>query len=185
MSLRYLLVPAAFGIGLVWAPAALAEVLDQAANGFTVEQVVSVDATVPEAFNAFTALPLWWDPAHTYSGDASYLSFTPEVGACWCERLPGGGGVEHLRIVYIAPDGGAIRMVGGLGPLQAMGASGAMTVSFSVAEAGAGTRVTLRYVVSGYEPGGMGAIAGPVDMVLGQAMARYAAFAGQGLEGPP
>ena len=39
-----------------------------------------------------------------------------------------------------------------------------------------GTRVRLTYVVGGYRPGGLNAIALPVDYVIGEALARMKAY---------
>ncbi len=160
-------------IGLA-APAA-AEVTNQSPTGFTATQVVPIQATAAEAFEAFLALPGWWDRAHSYTGDASNLSLDPQVGGCWCERFPDGGGVEHMRVIYIVPDGGPIRLRGGLGPLQPMGASGVMTVDFEDSPDGFSSIATLTYIVTG--PAGTGEIAGPVDGVLGDAMTRLADYA--------
>jgi hypothetical protein len=37
------------------------------------------------------------------------------------------GGVRHMQVVYVDP-GKTLRMIGGLGPLQSMAATGSMTV---------------------------------------------------------
>lgn len=168
---------AAFALSLGFIAPAQAEVVDQGPAGFTVRHEVAVAAPAPEAFQAFLALPSWWDPSHSYTGDAAALSFAPVVGGCWCEALPNGGGVEHMRVGYLAPDEGAVRLLGGLGPLQGLGATGAMTVTVRPAENGPGSVARLTYVVIGYSPEGLDRMSGPVDVVLGQAMARYVAFA--------
>lgn len=154
---------------------ARAEVISQDGNGFVVRHQVQLPVEATAAYAHFLAIADWWDPAHTWSGDALNLSIDPRVGGCWCERLPPEGMVEHLRITMIRPNE-ALRLSGGLGPLAAMGASGAMTVTF-IPMADGMSRVELTYAVSGHLPGeaGMGAMAGPVDGVLGAAMARYAA----------
>ena len=40
-----------------------------------------------------------------------------------CEKLPNGGGVRHMEVVYAAP-GKALVMSGELGPMQVMAAAG-------------------------------------------------------------
>jgi hypothetical protein len=159
-----------------------AEVSSQSTGGFVVRHQVTLPVEAPTAYTRFLALSDWWDPAHSYSGDALNLLIEPRVGGCWCERLPPEGMVEHLRLTMIRPNA-ALRFSGGLGPLAAMGAGGAMSVNF-VPMADGLSRVELTYAVSGHLPGeaGMGAMAGPVDGVLGAAMARYAAEVAQAHE---
>jgi hypothetical protein len=164
------------------APAA-AEVTAQSETSFTVVITVPVETITSHAYRAFVELPRWWDPAHTYTGEAAALDFDPSVGGCWCERFPDGDGVEHMRVIYTVPGGGPIRMRGGLGPLQAMGAHGIMTVEFETAPEGSSTKATLTYVVTG--PAGTGGMAGPVNAVLGQAMARFAAYAAESAPAVP
>lgn len=166
----------AAGAMAVAASPAFAEVTDAGAAGFALRHTVEIaQGDAADAFAAFTEIGAWWDPAHTYTGDAGRLSLDLSPGGCWCEQLFEGGFVEHMRLVYAVP-GGLLRFSGGLGPLQAMGAGGAMTIAFDAREGG-GARVTLTYIVSGYAPGGLQGMAGPVDAVLGQAMARLAAYA--------
>ena len=92
-------------------------------------------------------------------------------GGCWCESLPDGGFVRHLDVLYAAP-GRALRLQGGLGPLQGMGVSGAMT--FVLKAEGATTRIVVDYVVSGYAAGGLEKVAVGVDAVLGEQLASLA-----------
>ena len=176
--IRRVLAGLALSLGLI-APAH-AEVVDEGPGGFTLRHQVPIAAPAPEAFAAFLALPSWWDPDHTYTGDASTLSLSPTVGGCWCETFPEGGGVEHMRVAYISPDQRTVRFVGGLGPLQGLGASGAMTLMVRPAADGQGSEALLTYIVTGYSAAGLDQLAGPVDFVLGQAMARYVAFAETG-----
>jgi uncharacterized protein YndB with AHSA1/START domain len=172
---------AVLGAALGAQPAA-AEVVDSGEGGFTARTVVQVALPPQDAYLAFLQIAAWWNPNHTYTGDAAALSLSPEVGGCWCERFPDGGGVEHMRVSYVTP-GSAIRFLGGLGPLQGIGATGPMTVTFEAREGEAGSTVSMTYVVQGYQPGGMAAWAVPVDGVLAEAMGRYAAYADQGDEG--
>ena len=52
--------------------------------------------------------------------DAKNLSIDARPGGCFCEKLPNGGGVEHARVVYVAPRE-VLRLSGALGPLQGVG----------------------------------------------------------------
>lgn len=159
------------------AGSAHAEVIDQSAGGFSVKHTVFVAAPAGAAAAAFVDIGEWWDGNHTYTGDAANLSITPTVGGCWCERLPDGGFVEHMRLVYFVPGGGGMRFIGGLGPLQEIGANGALTVTFDEG-AGEGSTITFSYVVNGYHPDGMQTLAGPVDFVIGAALQRLAEHLG-------
>jgi len=78
-----------------------------------------------------------------------------------------------MDVVYAAP-GKALRLVGGLGPLQEMGVSGALTFTLKAESAGV-TRVTVSYAVSGFAPQGFADLAPAVDAVLGEQLARYVA----------
>ena len=155
-----------------------AEVLDKAANGFQSKTVVAVAAPPAQVYDALVrSVGQWWDPAHTFSGNARNLSIAAEPGGCFCEKLPDGGGVRHLTVVYAAP-GQKLVLTGGLGPLQGMGVSGNLT--FELAKAETGTRLTMQYNVGGYLPGGLQSLAEPVDQVLGIQVRRLKSFAEQG-----
>jgi uncharacterized protein YndB with AHSA1/START domain len=158
---------------LLTGPAGLrAEVVDAAAGGFTVKLARHVAAPPEEVYATAVAVGRWWSPDHTFSGSAAALSIDARPGGCWCETLPGGGGVRHLEVVYAAP-GSLLRFSGGLGPLQATAASGSLTWTF--AAAGDGTDVTWTYAVAGDRPGGLEALAPAVDAVLAEQIDRLKA----------
>jgi hypothetical protein len=154
---------------------AQAEVLAASAAGFSLKISTHTRADQELAYQAFTRVGQWWHPDHTYSGDAANLSLEMKPGGAFLERTGGGGFVKHLELVYTNP-GSEIRLLGGLGPLQAMGLHGAMTVQFEGAERG-GTRVTMLYNVSGFVDGGLQQLAPIVDRVQREQMERHAAFA--------
>lgn len=161
---------------LMAAAPAHAEVVASAANGFVVRHVVSVPVPATAAWRQFIDIASWWTPEHTYSGQAKNLSLRPRLGGCWCEKLPNDGFVEHMRVVYVAPNQ-TLRLHGGLGPLQELGVSGAMTIAFE--GDGPSTKVTMTYAVGGYTPAGLGPLAPIVDGVLGAQMLRYRQVAGE------
>jgi polyketide cyclase/dehydrase/lipid transport protein len=164
------LVTAACAAALAFAvPIATAEVTGAGASGFEVREKVHVAGTPDAVYAAVLTPKRWWDPKHTYSGDAGRLTLDAKVGGCWCETLPGGGAVQHLSIIYLKP-GKAIRFQGALGPLQAMGVSGSMTISLAAAEGG--TDLTLTYAVGGYVKDGFDDLSKGVDGVLGLQVAR-------------
>lgn len=155
---------------------AQAEVLSADAAAFSLEGKRTVAATAAEAWARFVDVASWWDPDHTWSGDAANLRIAAEAGGCFCETLAEGGSVEHMRVVYVAP-GQTLRMVGGLGPLQEIAATGSMTVTFTPEESGC--TVALVYRVAGHVEGGLQGWAAPVDGVLAGQLDRFAAALGE------
>lgn len=167
---RLALVPLLAVLASAAAPAA---VVASGPGGFVVREEVVYAGDAARAWRRLVRPQDWWDPQHTYSHDARNLRLVLEPGGCWCERLAGGGFVRHLEVVYVTPRQ-ALRLSGGLGPLQGMGAGGALTFTLK-AEAAGTTRVVAEYAVSGYTPAGFAEIAAAVDQVLGAQLARYAA----------
>lgn len=154
-------------------PAPLAaEVVHSGAQGFTVRHSVTTEADSMVVYRTMTAhIDQWWNPEHSWTGKAANLDMKAERGGCFCESLPDGGFVEHLRIVYLAP-GSEIRFDGALGPLQAMAAQGRMI--WKIEDQEAGSRVTFTYHVFGYPEGGLAGIAPAVDGVIGEQLQRLA-----------
>ena len=152
-----------------------AEVVAVGERGFISEHRIELQATPAEAYTALTSkVSAWWDAAHSYSGEASNFSLDARAGGCFCEALPNGGSVEHMRVVFAQP-GHLLRMQGGLGPLQAMAVQGTMEFRFVPGAAGR-TLLEYRYSVSGFTPAGLAPLAEPVDRVqLGQ-IERLAAY---------
>ncbi|HEY6221818.1 MAG TPA: SRPBCC family protein [Candidatus Eisenbacteria bacterium] len=160
------------------ASALAGEVVDVGQNGFTIRQSVVVASPPERAYAAVLEnLGKWWDADHTWSHDSANLSIEARAGGCWCERLPGGGAVRHMTLVFFSP-GKLLRFEGGLGPLQAMGIAGVMTWTFHPQEKGAS--VELRYVVGGYNPAGFKDLAPVVDAVLRGQLERYRQFVDTG-----
>jgi uncharacterized protein YndB with AHSA1/START domain len=147
---------------------ARAEVVAAGAHGFISEHEVLLAAPPARAYAALTEeVAAWWDPAHSHSGEAANFTLDAGAGGCFCEKLANGGTVMHMQVVFADP-GRLLRLVGGLGPLQGMGISGSMDFALE-AHGDNGTRLRYRYVVSGYAPEGLEALAEPVDRVqLGQ-----------------
>lgn len=142
---------------------ASAEVKDATASGFTVEntRVVAVDAAT--AFKALVErADEWWPRDHTWWGTDGRLSIDARAGGCFCERA-GPREAMHMTVAFVDP-GRTLRMVGGLGPLQGMGLSGALEFRFAPAPTG-GTTITLFYRAGGYTPDDLRALAAVVDKV--------------------
>jgi uncharacterized protein YndB with AHSA1/START domain len=154
--------------------AAAAEVVGSNDNGFELRQTVELSSPPRAAFDAFTQIARWWDDDHTYSGKSANLSLSLRAGGCFCEALPRGGGVEHMRIAYLAP-GEQLVMTGSLGPLLYEATSGVMAVK--VERTGRGSRLTLNYKVAGFANGGAAKLAPLVDRVLAGQLERYRRYA--------
>ena len=147
-----------------------AELTQSSEQGFTVNHSITTAAAPYVAWRTLTAhIDQWWNPAHSWSGEAARLYMETERGGCFCERLPDGGFVEHLRIIYLAP-GKEIRFEGGLGPLQTLPVQGRMTWNIEPAESG--SRIRFTYQVFGHPEGGLAGIAPAVDGVIGEQLQR-------------
>lgn len=151
------------GVLAVLPSASRAEVKDATASGFTVEntRVVAVDAAA--AFRALVErVDEWWPKDHTWWGKEGRLSIDARAGGCFCERAAGREAM-HMTIAFADP-GRTLRMVGGLGPLQGMGLTGALEFRFAPAPTG-GTTITLFYRAGGYTPDDLRPLAAVVDKV--------------------
>jgi len=143
-------------------------------TGFLVKFDVSVNAPVAKVYDALVGhVGSWWNPEHTYSHDAKNLSIDARAGGCFCEKLPDGGGIEHLRVVYVAPPQ-VVRFSGALGPLQASGVAGSMT--WKLTGESDSTRLELSYSVGGFIPGGFEKIAPAVEAMLREQLERLKLF---------
>jgi uncharacterized protein YndB with AHSA1/START domain len=144
------------------------------ANGFLVNLNVSINAPAAKVYDALVGqIGSWWNPEHTYSHDAKNLSIDPRPEGCFCEKLPNGGGIEHLRVVYVAPPQ-IIRFSGALGPLQASGIAGSMT--WKLTGAADGTSLDLSYSVGGFITGGFEKTAPAVEGMLREQLDRLKLF---------
>ena len=159
----------------LWANSASADVLASSREGFSLRVVTTTRASPAQAYEAFVRIGEWWHPDHTYFGSADNMSLDIRPGGAFLETSATGAWVKHLELVYANP-GKEIRLLGGLGPLQAMGLDGALTVQFEPLADG-GTTVTMLYNVSGFADTGLENLAPIVDRVQTEQMQRHAAFA--------
>jgi len=147
-----------------------AEVIESSDAGLFVKNEAVIAAPSGRVFSTLTErVGMWWNSSHTFSGDSKNLTIEPRAGGCFCERLPNGGSVRHLSVIYVDP-GKELRLEGGLGPLQESAVAGVMV--WRLTEKGGSTQVTLSYTVGGYRPGGLRPLAMPVDGVLREQLAR-------------
>ncbi len=160
--LKALIVAAA--LTLTAAPAS-AEVVSRSADGFVLRFAVGVEAAPEDVVAAVSELPQWWDPAHTYTGDAANLSLAFEEGGCWCETLADRTVFEHAVVTGITAD--RVTMDAALGPLHDKATKAELT--FGSAPENRGRLVTIDFVVEGP---GLGAMADGVNMVMDQAFDR-------------
>jgi len=85
---------------------AVAEVKSVAPSGFEVASTATIAAPPDRVYSALGDIAHWWSPSHTFSRDAANLSIELRAGGCFCERLKGGGSVQHMQVVYAAPGAG-------------------------------------------------------------------------------
>ena len=164
------------GLLLPAAPAA-AEVVSADAHGFEVSNTVNIVIPVTQAYSAFSRLGTWWSDEHTYSGKAANIQLMLRPGGCFCEAIPTGGGVEHMRMSVVQPNE-RIVMSGALGPVLYEAATGVMDVKFERIAGGA--KVTMNYRAAGFAKGDADKMAPIVDQVLAEQLKRYRTYAAKG-----
>ena len=143
-------------------------------TGFVVKLEVNINAPAAKVYDALVGqIGSWWNPEHTYSHDSKNLSIDARPGGCFCEKLPNGGGIEHLRVVYLAPPQ-IVRFSGALGPLQASGIAGSMT--WKLTSGPDNTHIELSYSVGGFIQGGFDKIAPAVESMLNEQLNRLKLF---------
>lgn len=153
---------------------ARAEVVDSGDGGFTTVNEVVIAAPRDRVWSAAVdEIGEWWNGDHTVEGDPGRMTIEARTQGCFCEFFRNGGGVVHMTVTFVNA-GVMLRLTGGLGPLGLMGVSGNMT--WELFDDEAGTRVRFTYAVGGYRPGGLGALAVPVDYVIGEALGRLKAW---------
>lgn len=144
---------------------ALGKVDSATSASFVVNCTVVTSADTELCWRNLLAVDTWWSPEHTWSGNSENLSMTPVAGGGFDEKLPDGGFVRHMDVIYADP-GKLMRLRGVLGPLQEHALTGTMTIAFK--RDGDRTEITATYRVSGEFPGGLEVIAPAVDQVLAE-----------------
>jgi len=158
-----------------------AEVVDQQANGFSVQETGTVAASPDRVYAAIADIGHWWSSDHSFSHDAKNMHMDARAGGCWCETLPDGGSVMHMTVAYAAP-GKLLRLRGALGPFQATGMEGVL--SFALKPNGASTDVTVTSENGGYMKGGPGPLPKLADGVLAEQLLRLKKFVETGAPDP-
>ena len=148
------------------ASAVSAKVDDAAKDGFKLTITRDTSASPDAVFKALVEdFSSWYDASHSYSGKKENLSIDLKKH-CMLEKLPDGGYVRHMEVVFYQPSKRILRMMGGLGPLQGMGVNGAMTFSVDQGDKENGSRITMSYVVCGYSGQQLDKLAPIVNQVL-------------------
>ncbi|MGN0864399.1 MAG: SRPBCC domain-containing protein [Stenotrophomonas koreensis] len=154
---------------------ARAEVRQASANGFELENSALVQAPADKVWEAMTAgIDHWWPKDHSWWGSESTLRLDARAGGCFCE-LAGERQAQHLQVALVEP-GQRLRLLGGLGPLQAMGLQG--VAEWTLEPQGQATRVVWRYTVGGYSTTDLTALAAVVDRVQAQQLDGLVRWAG-------
>lgn len=157
---------------LLTASSSRAEVVSRSENAFTLTFTGST-ALGPAGLPAAMAdVSQWWDPEHSYTGDAANLSLDLTPGGCWCEAMPDGTAFDHGRTVSVVF--GEMRFHAPFGPLRSVATRADLIVTYTVAD----RRVTPTWTFIVEGPG-VGAMADPVDGVMGNGFARWIAYMDQ------
>ena len=168
------IIAAGAGLLTLAATSAHAEIVESANGGFASQHSVLVAADVETVWNELVHPENWW--SHTWSGDSANLSLELRGGGCFCETIPGQGGlpdgsVEHMRVLAVFPHR-MLRLGGALGPLQSEALSGALTITLR--EDALGTEISWHYVTGGQSRMDMEQMAPVVDRVQAEFLGKRA-----------
>jgi len=145
-------------------------VVERGPDYFVLRYEVGLETTPEDIYRAVNEVGRWWDGAHTYTGEAMNLTLPLEVGACFCEAMPDGTAFEHGRVVEADPQTGVL-LDAPLGPLKGKADTARWAVGWSPANGG--WTLVMAFVVRGE---GLGALADPVDSVMGGQFRRLSHY---------
>lgn len=150
-------------------------VTDTTDHTFTASWTLRINAAPADVYAGFIhKVSNWWNPAHTFSGDAANLNIDAIAGGCFCERLPDGGSAVHGMILMAAP-GNHLRFRGSLGPLQPLPVTGVLDVAMEADSTS--TRLSIHYRVGGFAgPSATSNWAEQVDRVLEEQWQRLKSY---------
>ncbi|MGX5173111.1 hypothetical protein ACUR5C_03680 [Aliikangiella sp. IMCC44653] len=126
--------------------AAHAQIKAQSPQHFSLNYTIIIDAPLDKVESTLINVSSWWSAAHTYSGDANNLYIDLEQQLCFCEKLDRQGVVKHMGVGLYWP-GKQLRLLGGLGPLQALPVNGSMNFQLT-AVSPKQTKLEVNYLVS-------------------------------------
>lgn len=154
------------------AAGASAAVSHQGDGGFATHDEAVVAANAEDVWITLTDPASWWNPEHSWSGNAANFTLFPVAGGCFCEELPESrGSVEHMRVIYSDPEK-LLRLSGALGPLQSEALTGTLTITLEPIDGG--TKISWDYVVGGFARFDLAALAPVVDGVQSEQLGRLA-----------
>jgi hypothetical protein len=165
---------------LTLATPAAAEVVERSADHFVLRYTSVMETTQDDLIASVEDIGNWWNPAHTYSGDAHNLSLTLDPGTCFCEALPDGSTFEHGWVSEYDPETGVL-LEAPLGPLTGRTPLADWGIGWTGGPSGAGWEVVMTYVVRGP---GLGAYADGVDAVMQDQFNRFTRYIHYGPEAP-
>jgi hypothetical protein len=122
-----------------------AQVTKQSTNSFTIEQSFTVHKSISTVHHEFSHVGRWWTSEHSLSGKGSNMNFNHD---CFCEQMPNGKNTTFMTFVDRQRNKSAT-LKGAIGPLRGEDVEGRMTWTFNKEHHG--TKVTMRYLVSGKE----------------------------------
>lgn len=145
-------------VGTIFSPSCLAKINYADNSGFSITNESESAVPIEAVYSHFVQrVDMWWPKDHTWWKGT--LSIDEQAGGCFCE-VKGAASAAHMQISYVVPNEKVV-MTGGLGPLQEMGLTGALTWEFSALEESESenentkrefspkTKVTLTYHASG------------------------------------
>jgi len=147
------------------------EITSSSAGHYVLHHEASSSRTAAELWQRLVRPESWWSPDHTYSGDASNLSFNAVAGGEWREDWDGGS-VIHGRVIFVR-DGSMLRLEAPFGPLQAAGAYTIWTITVEPTESG--SRVTFDESAIAPADAALDSLAQAVDQVKSEAIRRLVA----------
>lgn len=159
---------ATLAVAIVTASPAAAEIISRSENAFTLRFEGETRLGPDGVADAFSQVQQWWDPAHSYTGEAANLSLDLVPGGCWCEAMPDGSRFDHGRVEAVAL--GEVRLHAPFGPLRTMATRAELVVTYALVDGV--VRPSWTFIVEGP---GVGALAEPVDGVIGGGFARWIA----------
>lgn len=144
------------------------DVLESSETHYRLSQVAKSDSPPAAVWERLVHPERWWNPAHSYSGEAENLSLEPIAGGLWREDWDSGS-VAHGRVLQVR-EGELLRMEAPFGPLQGLGAYVVWTIT--IAAEGSGSRVSFDEVASAPPGSALDQLAGAVDAVKTEAIDR-------------
>lgn len=138
-------------------------------NHFIAKHDVIVPLDTQASYRLLGKPSRWWNPEHTWSGDAKNMRLQLKAGGCFCE-VWNGNSVMHAQVILAQP-GSVLRLQGGFGPLQDMAVNAVLT--YKLKKEPDGTHVEMIYRVSGNPGHKLPSLAGIVDKVLGEQLEGF------------